>query len=212
MDKGGLVLLHEPIRDHPDAVKVVLEGSIDPKTTTQLRDELLALQTKGMKRFLVDCAKLTYINSSGLAFLLNLAGGVKPQGGGVSLATVDSKILVVFKMMGIMEIFQFYPSYDAALKDLDEKLARELRDVGPALKLEEPAPPPPPPPPAPTPRPARAASSPRNTPRVESTRRLAIRPPAPSGNPIVRFFKALFGIEDEPSWQASFRRANRRRR
>jgi anti-anti-sigma factor len=209
MEKGGLVLTHEPIRDHPDAARVVLEGSIDPKTTLQLKDELLAIAAKGTKRFFLDCAKLTYINSSGLAFLLNLAGSVKPKGGCIALTAVDSKILVVFKMMGIMEIFQFYPSFAEALRDVDEKLARELRDVGPALKLEEPPPPPPPP----AAKPARPASTPRPTARIEmirkSTRRIS---PVVSENPIVRFFRALFGIEEESSWQSSFRRANRKRR
>src|SRR4026207_634636 len=111
MDQGVLVLTSEPIQDHPDAVRVVLEGSIDPKTNNKFRDDLNAISAKGAKRFLIDCAKLTYVNSSGLAFLLNLAGGVKPKGGGVVLPALDPKILVVFKMMGILHLFQFQPSY-----------------------------------------------------------------------------------------------------
>src|SRR5262245_49611101 len=111
MDQGILSLTSEPIRDHPDAVRVVLEGSIDPKTVNRFRDDLLAIEAKGAKRFLVDCAGLTYVNSSGLAFMLNLAGGLKTKGGVVVLAAMDSKILVIFKMMGITELFQFVPTY-----------------------------------------------------------------------------------------------------
>src|SRR5262245_49355907 len=102
MDQGVLVLTSEPIRDHPDAVRVILDGSIDPKTNNRFRDDLQALLDKGAKRFLIDCAKLTYVNSSGLAFMLNVAGGVKTKGGGVVLAALDPKILVIFKMMGIL--------------------------------------------------------------------------------------------------------------
>src|SRR6185295_6255205 len=166
MEKQGVLAFQvEPIRDHPDAVKVALDGSIDPKTVTKFRDDLMALHAKGARRFLIDCARLTYVNSSGLASLLNLAGTVKPKGGAVALAALDNKIHVIFKMMGILELFQFFPTYKDALRDLDEKLAAELRDGGPALKLEEhPAPPP-------TPRtPVRTAA------RVETSWR-SIRPP-----------------------------------
>jgi anti-sigma B factor antagonist len=201
MERAALVLRSETIRDHPDAACVVLDGSIDPKSVNQFRDEMQALATRGVKRFLFDCTRLTYVNSSGLAFLLNLMSGVKPKGGAVALAALDPKILVIFKMMGIVHLFQFFPSYADALRDLDEKLAQELRDVGPALKLEEPPKPPIAPTPKPTPRPAF---------RVESTRRMRAAQPPPPSNPIVRFFRALFGIEDiRPAF---FSRISRRRR
>jgi anti-sigma B factor antagonist len=201
MEKAGVLSLQvEPIRDHPDAIKVVLDGSIDPKTVTRFRDDMMALHAKGAKRFLVDCSRLTYINSSGLASILNLAGTVKPKGGAVALAALDSKILVIFKMMGIIELFQFFPSYKDALRHLDEKLAAELRDVGPALQLEEP------PPPVATPRPAMRAA-----PRVETSKRpMRAIPPPPPVNPIVQFFRSLFGL-DEVS-PVFFRRSGRKRR
>lgn len=206
MDQGILVLRSEPIRDHPDAVKVVLEGSVDPKTVNRFKDDLQALQVKGAMKFLVDCTKLTYVNSSGLATLLNLASGVKPKGGAVVLAALDPKILVIFKMMGILQLFQFQPSYVDALRALDEKLAAELRDVGPALQLDEAPKPmvtPKPMPKAVTPRPSSAARV------VDSTRRMrSLAPPPP--NPFVAFFRALFGLDE--ARPAIFNRFSRKRR
>jgi len=186
MEKPGIILGERSLPDHPDAVVVTVEGSISPKTVNGFKDALQALAGRGIKRFLLDCALLTYVNSSGLAYLLNLVGSVKPQGGMVGLAAVDSKILVIFNMMGISGLFKFYPSIRDAQRDLDETLARQLRDVGPALKLEDvPKPVAPPAPPA-----TRTLSA------VKPTPRRGIRYPAPSGNPIVRFFKSLFGIEE----------------
>lgn len=188
MQQGILVLRPQPVRDHPDAALVTLEGSIDPKTVNQFKDAMENLAAAGTKRFLVDCARLTYVNSSGLAYLLNLAGNVKAKGGMVALAAVDSKILVIFNMMGITSLFQFYPTFKDAVRELDAKLAAELADVGPALKLEEP---PKPPPPRPAPPPA------RTKPRTERMP-MAVRPriAAPPVNPIVQFFRSLFGIEE----------------
>src|SRR5262245_35903777 len=128
---SGLTLQQEPLRDHPDAILVKVAGSIDPKTVTGFKNELQAIAAKGVKRFILDCAGLTYVNSSGLAYLLNLVGSVKPKGGVVAMGAVDSKIMVIFNMMGITQLFNFYPSALAAVKDMDDKLAKELRDVGP---------------------------------------------------------------------------------
>jgi anti-sigma B factor antagonist len=190
MDKPGVIALaQQPIRDHPDAILVTIEGSIDPKTMNQFRDPLQALLAGGKKKFFLDCTRLTYINSSGLAYLLNVVGTVKPKGGSVVLAAVDPKILVIFKMMGITELFQFFPSFKEALRDLDVKLAQELSDVGPALKLEDPPRPAPP-----TPRPATTAPARKPGSRTDRITK-SYRPPAPapSGNPISQFFRWLFG-------------------
>jgi anti-anti-sigma factor len=202
MDRPVLVLTHEAIRDHPDARRVAIDGSIDPKTNTQFKAGMDAVLATNAKRVLVDCAKLTYINSSGLAYLLNVVGILKPKGGSVALAGMDSKIQVIFKMMEITALFQFYPTYRDALQELDEKLAAELRDVGPALKLEEP----PKPPPAPTPKPVPKTS--RKAEPIPRTTRIPVPPPPPP-NPFVQFFRWLFG-GDEPRSGTTRTRKTRR--
>jgi anti-anti-sigma factor len=202
MDRPVLVLTHEAIPDHPDARKVLVDGSIDPKSNNQWKAGLDAVLATNAKRLLVDCAKLTYINSSGLAYLLNVVGILKPKGGSVALAGMDSKIQVIFKMMEITALFQFYPSYRDALKDLDEKLAAELRDVGPALKLEDP----PKPKPAPTPKPAPKTG--RMTDRIPRTSRIPVPPPPPS-NPFVQFFRWLFGGDEPRSGTTRIRKTRR---
>jgi anti-anti-sigma factor len=186
-DKPGVLAVGtQLIPDHPDAALVTVDGSIDPKTQNQFKDTIQALLNGGKTKFFMDCTRLTYVNSSGLAYLLNIVGTVKPKGGSVSLGGVDPKILVIFKMMGITELFQFHPTTKDALRELDEKVARELADVGPALKLEEPAKPPPTPKPAPPP--ARRSGS---TDRI--TRKIRPATPPPSDNPIAQFFRWLFG-------------------
>jgi len=204
MDRPVLVLSQEAIRDHPDALRLTIDGSIDPKSNNQFKAGMDAALAKGVKRLLIDCSKLTYINSSGLAYLLNVVGILKPKGGSVALAGVDQKIQVIFKMMEITTLFQFYPSYRDALKDLDEKLAAELRDVGPALKLEEP-PKPSKPLPAPTPKPAPKTS--RMTDRITRTSRIPV-PPPPS-NAFVQFFRWLFGGEEPRSGTTRIKRTRR---
>ena len=197
MTVSGLTLGKEPIRDHADAMLVRVDGSIDPKTVTRFKDELQALAAKGVKRFVLDCKGLSYVNSSGLAYLLNLVGSVKPKGGGIAMGAVDSKIMVIFNMMGITQLFTFFPSAEAAVKDMDDKLAKELRDVGPALRLEEP----PKPVVSPTPKPQKVSMSSSSivgsrTDRIRnagSTRPVML---VQQENAFVRFFRSLFGLDD----------------
>jgi anti-anti-sigma factor len=192
MEKAGVLLLkHQPLRDHPDAALVYVDGSIDPKTQNQFKGEIDKILGGGVNRLFLDCAKLTYINSSGLAYILNVVGALKPKGGMVGLAAMDSKIMVIFNMMGITELFKFYPTSIAAVRELDEKLAKELADVGPALKLDDPPKPPPTPKPASAPLVRKSGS---RTDRITKPIR-TIPPPPPPRNPIVQFFCDLFGIE-----------------
>jgi anti-sigma B factor antagonist len=207
MDRqGSLELQHQAVRDHPDAVLVTVDGSIDPKTVNQFKAKLQALTSRRLRCLVLECAKLTYINSSGLAYLLNVVGSLKEIGGTVAMVAVKSDIVLIFDMMGITGLFQFYPSTDDLLREMDEELQRESHDVGPALPLQEEVPEDPPP-------------APERTDPAPSTRRLRAterrtRPipvvPAPSRNPIVRFFRGLFGLDDPPT--ARRVRVRRRRR
>ena len=203
MTASGLSLLKEPVREHPDAILVKVDGSIDPKTVTGFKNELQAIAARGVKRFILDCTKLTYVNSSGLAYLLNLVGSVKPKGGMIAMGAVDSKILIIFNMMGITQLFQFFPTAADAIRDMDDKLAKELRDVGPALRLDEP----PKPVVSPTPKPAKMASSSivgSRTDRIRKGMSTRSVPMVTQENAFVRFFRALFGLED--SRPGAFRR------
>jgi anti-sigma B factor antagonist len=191
MDRPKLALRHEPIREHPDAVLVTVDGSIDPKTVNGFKTELDALLKKGLKRFVLDCSRLTYVNSSGLAYLLNLVGGLTPQDGMVALTSVDSKILVIFNMMGITQLFRFYPAVIDAVREMDQKLARQLRDVGPAIRIVEEPPPPPPS------RSSISSASTKSMPKSNrTTRRIRYASPPPQENGFIRFLRALFGMEE----------------
>jgi len=205
MEKAEFVLRHGPIPEHPDAVLVTIQGSVDPKTVNRFKADLEALVKAGSKRFVLDCKALTYVNSSGLAYLLNLVGSLPPKEGLVALASVDSKIMVIFNMMGITQLFRFYPSAGDAVREMDVKLARQLKDVGPALPLEDV------PLPTTTPPPRSSNSSSSSSQRLQRTTRRIRRvvSPPPSGNPIARFFRALFGME--PDRPTSGTRVRRRR-
>jgi anti-sigma B factor antagonist len=202
--QGFVQLSHQPVREHSDAVLVTIDGSVDPKTVNQFKSELQAIVSRGAKRLIFDCAKLTYINSSGLAYLLNLVGSLKEVGGMIAMVGAINDIVIIFDMMGITGLFQFYPSTDEVLQEMDEKLARELVDVGPPLPLDESVP---------EPSPATSTPTPASTRRLRAVPArkpvVSVLPPPPT-NLIVRFFRALFGLDDPPPSGTTRRRRKRR--
>src|SRR5262245_8684001 len=118
MGGPGLEIRHRTIEDHPDTALVTIGGSIGPSTMVRFKTELQALAADGTRRFILDCEALEYVNSGGIAYLISLAGEIEPEGGTISLAAVDPKIMVIFKMMGLLDLFTFYPSFADALEVL----------------------------------------------------------------------------------------------
>src|ERR1041385_6801685 len=100
MGGPGLDIRHRSIEDHPDCALVTVVGSIGPSTMARFKGDLQALSADGVRRFILDCEGLEYVNSGGIAYLISLAGEIEPEGGTIALAAVDPKIMVIFKMMG----------------------------------------------------------------------------------------------------------------
>ena len=169
---------HQPIQDHPDTALVAVGGSIDPATIGRLKAELQALVEDGARRFILDCEHLSYINSGGLAYLINLVGEIEPEGGSIALAAVQPKVHIVLKMMGLLEVFKFYPSFADALNELrseEEPSAEpEAEGEGDVVAFEE-----------------MAAPLAKEKPDPEPV--IAAAPSAPRGNLILQFLRRLFG-------------------
>lgn len=178
----GLTVRPQPIEDHPDTCLVSVQGSIEPGTLLSFKERMQALVADGTRRFILDCEHLTYINSSGMAYLINLAGEIEPEGGTVALASLDPKIRVIFKMMGLLDLFTFYPTFAEALEELKAEEApagdpEEEETAVDAPSVSEPLPV------VPAPRSEAAPATPLGS--------------APRGNLIFRLFRRLFRLGEK---------------
>jgi anti-sigma B factor antagonist len=187
MGGPGLTIRHRAIEDRPDTALVTVEGSIGPMTIPRLKEDLQALVEDGTRRFILDCKGLSYINSGGMAYLIGLAGDIEPEGGTIGLAAVDPKIVVIFKMMGLMHLFKFYRSSAHALDELrgEEEPKSPHPQVSEEMEVVFVELPDPPAKARPKPQPVGA--------KVRTARRTMEVPPAPRGNPISRLLRRLFG-------------------
>lgn len=104
---------HE-IKEAGSAVVVAFEGDIDLQTSPAARQALLGAVGQG-KNVVVDLARVTYIDSSGVASLVEALQTAKKGGRGLALASVSESALRVLKLARLDTVFKIHASVDDAL-------------------------------------------------------------------------------------------------
>ena len=97
------------------AVIVAPVGRIDSTTAEALDHHLLALNSAGEYRIVVDFGGVEYISSAGLRVMLTLAKRVKEKQGALALCALGSSPRQVFELAGFMPLFTLARSREDAL-------------------------------------------------------------------------------------------------
>ncbi|MGE4317903.1 MAG: STAS domain-containing protein [Deferribacterales bacterium] len=93
--------------DDKGSAKVIRPyGKIDILTSSELRSTLSELTKKKVMKVIVDLAQVTYLDSSGLATLLEALKNLKEYEGKLQLANVPDRILKVMSLMKLDLIFE----------------------------------------------------------------------------------------------------------
>ena len=102
-----------PRKDHPNVLP--LEGEIDlhvsPTVTAALNDVI----DKKPERLVVDLSDVSYIDSAGLAALIQAMQKVEGYGGEFVLAGLQETVRSIFEISRLDQVFQIFPDADAAL-------------------------------------------------------------------------------------------------
>ncbi|MEY2565144.1 MAG: anti-sigma factor antagonist [Verrucomicrobiota bacterium] len=100
----------------PDAPNVLsLEGEIDLHVSPQVAASLSAIIQKKPERVVVDLSGVTYIDSSGLAVLIEGMQNVDAYGGKFVLAGLQDNVRPIFEIARLDQVFIIFPHVDAAL-------------------------------------------------------------------------------------------------
>jgi anti-sigma B factor antagonist len=97
---------------------ISITGDIDLESSPQLRDFLKPKAAQKIPRLLLDFAGVSYIDSSGLATLIEYFQAVQSFGGKLALASLSPRVKNVFEIVRLEQIFSLYPDIPAALKAL----------------------------------------------------------------------------------------------
>ncbi len=101
---------------HRDGVALLtLQGDVDAGTVEVLRKAIDELLAKGEHRFVVDLTGVPFMDSSGLATLVQLFKRVRIGEGDVRLAGLQPDVQHIFKLVRLTRVFDVYDTADAAL-------------------------------------------------------------------------------------------------
>lgn len=94
---------------------VNVTGSLDMKTAMDLEQKCNSLLDRREEVLVLDFSKVDYINSQGLAVLLQLQKILSPKGGGIMVTGLNDRVEKVFVTTGVHKVVALYPSVDEAL-------------------------------------------------------------------------------------------------
>jgi anti-sigma B factor antagonist len=95
-----------------------LEGEIDLHVSPRVAQKLGEMIQPKPSRVVVDLARVTYIDSSGLAALISGMQDVEEYGGRFALAGLQENVRSIFETARLDKVFLIYPHVDAALSDI----------------------------------------------------------------------------------------------
>ena len=104
-----------PRRDRPDVLP--LKGEIDLHVSPSVTASLNAVIEKKPRRLVVDLSEVTYIDSAGLAALIEAMQKVEGYGGKFLLAGLQETVRSIFEISRLDQVFQIFPNVDAALRN-----------------------------------------------------------------------------------------------
>jgi anti-sigma B factor antagonist len=93
---------------------VALEGEIDLEQAGAVRRALLDSLKKG-RNVLVDLSQVTYIDSSGIASLVEGLQVAKKQKSDLALVAVSQRVRRVLELARLDKVFQIHPDLAAAM-------------------------------------------------------------------------------------------------
>jgi anti-sigma B factor antagonist len=111
MDDLSVAVAHS---DSDHAV-VAVAGEIDMATAPYLRDTVEDLVEEGCRRLVLDVARVTFCDSSGLAVLLLARKTLHKHGGTVRLVGPAAPLVRLFELSGVTTVFPMYDSVAEAI-------------------------------------------------------------------------------------------------
>ena len=104
---------------------LALDGEIDLHLSPEVAASLRAIIIERPSRVIVDLGRVTFVDSSGLAVLIDGMRDTEKYGGEFSLAAMPESVRQIFELAGLDQIFTVFPDMDRARAGLANSLTSE---------------------------------------------------------------------------------------
>ena len=99
-----------------DGIEVIdVGGEIDIYTAPRLRELLIDLVSKGNYQLVVNLDKVGFPDSTGLGVLVGGLKRVRAHDGWLDLVCTQARIMKIFRITGLTEVFGIYETVDQAI-------------------------------------------------------------------------------------------------
>ena len=94
---------------------VALKGQLETTTVPQFEAFYKQELEAPPFHWIIDLKDCEYISSAGLAALMGIKHRLEPRQGRVCIAGVSDKVMKVFKLLGLLPLFEFFPDAASAV-------------------------------------------------------------------------------------------------
>jgi len=112
------ILMQITERTEQEIPVVSISGDVDLETSPKLREYLKPKSNKKTPLLLLDFSGVNYIDSSGLATLIEYYQAVQGFKGKLALASLSPRVKNVFEIVRLEQIFSLHPDIPSALAAL----------------------------------------------------------------------------------------------
>jgi anti-sigma B factor antagonist len=105
---NGLTLVH-------------IEGDLDSMGTHMVQNDFTGAAKGSKDDVIVDLSKVGFISSAGMAMLLVKGKALRKNGQKLVIAAASTRVLEVLSLAGFHELFDLYPTLEAAIAKLQNE-------------------------------------------------------------------------------------------
>jgi len=103
------------VRNHESAAIIEVRGEVDLYTSPQMREVIVRAASARTAMVVVDLSGVSYMDSSGVATLVEGLQFSRKYGGAFRLAGLGGAVREVFKFAKLEKVFEIYPDATGAL-------------------------------------------------------------------------------------------------
>ena len=106
---------HETDRD---VLILTADGDLDSHVSSVFTEDLQRVIDSGARKLVIDCSRLGYVSSIGIASLIRLYKKIVERGGQVMLVGVKGPLARLLDITRLNQVFQIHPTLEDALEAL----------------------------------------------------------------------------------------------
>jgi anti-sigma B factor antagonist len=119
----------QPITAGRDCAVLRITGEFDAYTAPQVREQVIELDSSGVRHIIADLRGVDFLDSTGLGALVGSLKRLRTRDGSLKVVASPGPVLRIFEVTGLTRAFSLHPSVSEAMSS-DEHWHAALTAAG----------------------------------------------------------------------------------